>query len=115
MPICIMNTTYITIKQSPKKKKIEEKDSGLGEDHKSTQRSNKNDLKKSIVSELTGYKQALRSFRAQDWDKAEMDFFNLSRSHPDRLIYQVYLDRIAIYRQQPPGSDWDGVFTHTSK
>ena len=54
-------------------------------------------------------------FRAQSWDKAELDFFNLSRVYPERMLYQVYLDRIAVYRQDPPGDDWDGVFTHTSK
>ena len=75
----------------------------------------KNDVDKSVASELTAYKQALRSFRAQYWDKAEMDFFNLNRSSPDRKLYQIYLERIAIYRQEPPGEDWDGVFVHTEK
>jgi adenylate cyclase len=75
----------------------------------------KNDIDKSVTSELTSYKQALRSFRAQKWDKAEIDFFNLNRSNPDRKLYQEYLDRIIHYRANPPGNDWDGVFTHTSK
>ena len=75
----------------------------------------KNDLEKSVTSELTAYKKALMNFRAQSWDKAELDFFNLNRSSPDRLLYQVYLDRIAVYRRDPPGDDWDGVFTHTTK
>ena len=75
----------------------------------------KNDLDKDTRSELSSYKLALKGFRAQNWDKAEMDFFNLNRSNPDRLLYQVYLDRITHYRNNPPGDDWDGVFTHTSK
>lgn len=75
----------------------------------------KNDLEKSVTSELTAYKKALMNFRAQSWDKAELDFFNLNRANPDRLLYQVYLDRIAVYRSDPPGDDWDGVFTHTTK
>ena len=75
----------------------------------------KNDLEKSVKSELTAYKKALMNFRAQSWDKAELDFFNLNRAYPDRLLYQVYLDRIAVYRGEPPGEDWDGVFTHTTK
>jgi len=74
-----------------------------------------NDLPKSVTSELTTYKQALRGFRSQNWDKAEMDFFNLNRSYPDRPLYQVYLDRITYYRNKPPGKNWDGVFTHTTK
>ena len=75
----------------------------------------KNDLDQEVISELTAYKQALRNFRAQSLDKAEVDFFNLNRDYPDRFLYQVYLDRIAFYRKEPPGDDWDGVFTHTSK
>jgi adenylate cyclase len=75
----------------------------------------KNDIEKSVTSELTGYKKALMNFRAQSWDKAELDFFNLTRSNPDRFLYEVYMDRITAFRNEPPGDDWDGVFTHTSK
>ncbi|MFT5658539.1 MAG: adenylate cyclase, partial [Gammaproteobacteria bacterium] len=75
----------------------------------------KNDLDKEITLELTRYKQALKSFRAQNWDKAEVDFFNLSRTNPDRYLYQVYLNRVTHYRNEPPGDSWDGVYTHTSK
>ncbi|MDH5354015.1 MAG: adenylate/guanylate cyclase domain-containing protein [Gammaproteobacteria bacterium] len=75
----------------------------------------KNDISKTVTSELRSYKQALKSFRAQNWDKSELDFFNLNRSNPNRLLYQVYLDRVAHYRKNPPGDNWDGVFTHTSK
>ncbi len=75
----------------------------------------KNDIDKAVISELTSYKQALRGFRAQNWDRAEIDFFNLSRSNPDRKLYQEYLDRIVQYRAEPPGDDWDCVFTQTSK
>ena len=75
----------------------------------------KNDLDKIVTSELTSYKQALRRFRSQDWDKAEMDFFNLSRANSERFLYQVYLKRISHFRKEPPGDDWDGVFTHPDK
>ena len=75
----------------------------------------KNDLDKIVTSELTNYKQALRGFRSQNWDKAEMDFLHLSRTNPERFLYQVYLKRISHFRKEPPGDDWDGVFTHTDK
>ncbi|MCP4768513.1 MAG: CHASE2 domain-containing protein [Gammaproteobacteria bacterium] len=73
------------------------------------------DVEKSVTAELSAYRKALKSFRAQSWDNAELDFFNLNRSYPDRYLYTVYLNRIAVYRSEPPGDDWDGVFTHTSK
>ncbi|MFT5810952.1 MAG: adenylate cyclase, partial [Rubritalea sp.] len=74
-----------------------------------------NDVDKETELELSNYTQALKCFRAQSWDKAEIDFFALNRSHPDRFLYQVYLDRITYYRSNPPGENWDGVYTHTSK
>jgi len=75
----------------------------------------KNDLEKNVTEELSAYRKALKSFRAQSWDTAELDFFNLNRAYPDCYLYEVYLKRIAFYRKNPPGEDWDGVFTHTSK
>lgn len=75
----------------------------------------KNDLDKAVTSELSRCRQALREFRSQHWDKAEIDFFNLSRSSPERKLYQEYLHRIVHYRAQPPGDNWDCVFTQTSK
>ena len=75
----------------------------------------KNDIEKAVTQELSAYKRALTSFRAQDWDKAELDFFNLNRANPERHLYQLYLNRITIYRSDPPPTEWDGVFVHTHK
>jgi adenylate cyclase len=75
----------------------------------------KNDVAKDVISELARYKQALLAFRNQSWDKAEMEFFSLSRSYPSCLLYQEYMNRITNYRENQPGDDWDGVYTHTSK
>ncbi len=75
----------------------------------------KNDISKDASSELVRYKQALIAFRAQKWDNAEMDFFTLSRLNPDALLFQEYLTRIQNYRKNPPGENWDGVYTHTTK
>jgi adenylate cyclase len=75
----------------------------------------RNDVEKSVIEELGIYRKALAGFRTQSWDKAELDFFNLNRSYPDRYLYEVYLNRINVYRANPPGDHWDGVFTHTSK
>ncbi|MBL7003261.1 MAG: adenylate/guanylate cyclase domain-containing protein [Gammaproteobacteria bacterium] len=75
----------------------------------------KNDISKDLHSELVRYKQALKAFRMQKWDNAEVDFFSLNRAHPDHKLFQEYLNRIQKYRLNPPPDDWDGVFTHTSK
>jgi len=54
-------------------------------------------------------------YRAQHWDLAELQFLNLQKLSPERKLYVVYAERIAYYRQNPPGDDWDGVFTFKSK
>ena len=30
-------------------------------------------------------------------------------------LFSLYEERINIFREDPPGQDWDGVFVHTSK
>jgi adenylate cyclase len=31
------------------------------------------------------------------------------------MLYDVYLERIAHFRAEPPPTDWDGVFVYTTK
>jgi adenylate cyclase len=68
-----------------------------------------------MESELALYREALRLFRAQNWDLAELQFLNLHKSYPERYLYTVYTERIEYYRANPPGEDWDGVFTFKTK
>jgi len=72
-------------------------------------------LDKQWKDELKLYKEALRLYRAQEWDMAEMNLLNLQRSSRSPGLYKMYVERVAEYRQRPPGERWDGVFTHTSK
>ncbi len=75
----------------------------------------RDDLDKQWKDELKLYREALRLYRAQEWDMAEMNLLNLQRTSRMPGLYQVYVERIAQYREHPPGERWDGVFTHTSK
>ena len=64
---------------------------------------------------LARHRGALKLYRAQQWDAAEAEFFSLSRGpHPHR-VYELFMERIAYYRQNPPGENWDGVFTFKTK
>jgi adenylate cyclase len=65
--------------------------------------------------ELAIYGEALKLYRAQHWDLAEMQFINLRSQHPGRYLYEVYIERIAYFRDHPPGEDWDGAFTFKTK
>lgn len=66
-------------------------------------------------NELDMYQDTLKHYRAQEWDVAEQQFRELHKLSPDRYLYEVYLERIAYYREEPPGDDWDGVFTFKTK
>jgi adenylate cyclase len=70
---------------------------------------------KSIRKDLKRFHLGLKHYRAQNWDEAEREIFALSSMDKDRKIYQIYLDRIMKYRENPPSKDWDGSFTHTTK
>ena len=72
-------------------------------------------IDKSVRNSIKKFHHGLSLYRQQKWDDAEKEIFVLSQHDPDCLIYQIYLDRIAYFRQNPPGEHWDGVFTHTSK
>ncbi|MDX9707625.1 MAG: adenylate/guanylate cyclase domain-containing protein, partial [Azospira sp.] len=60
------------------------------------------------LARLQCWHQALHACRAQDWDGAESLLRELARQQP-HFLYDLYLERIARYRQEPPGDGWDGV------
>ncbi len=65
--------------------------------------------------ELALYDAALALFHAQEWDQAEAALLELQKQNPERKLYHLYLDRIAYYRENSPGDDWDGAFTFKTK
>ena len=58
---------------------------------------------------------ALALVRAQKWDEAERALRELLVAYPDNGLYKLYMERIAHYREHPPGADWDGVTTFDTK
>ena len=70
---------------------------------------------KTTLDELKLFQQVLKLYRAQDWDLAEVQLLNLQKSSPECTLYRLYLERITYFRDHPPGVEWDGVFTFTTK
>ena len=64
---------------------------------------------------LEQYYAALQHYRKQQWSAATRIFKRLQQRDPECLLYRMYLQRIELYMVEPPGDDWDGVFTHTTK
>ena len=73
------------------------------------------EVPKEVLDRLKLFQQALKFYRAQDWDKAELQLLNLQRMAPDDALLATYLDRISHLRARPPISPWDGVFDFDSK
>ena len=73
------------------------------------------EVDKAVLEELKMFQQALKMYRKQDWDQAELQLYNLQRMYPECKLYQVYAERVAYFRNNPPGADWDGVFDFLTK
>jgi len=66
-------------------------------------------------TELASYMRALDHYRNRHWVQARTAFENLQAQNPQRLLYQLYQERIAYLVQHPPASDWDGTYTFMTK
>jgi len=65
--------------------------------------------------ELKIWNQALRAYRAQQWDQVEVSLLNLQRMNPHCSLYQVYAGNVSDKRRNPPPSNWDGVTVFDEK
>jgi adenylate cyclase len=70
---------------------------------------------KARAEELKLWGQALKAYRSQAWEQAELVLFNLQRLYPGAPLYSFYSQRVARYRAEPPPPGWDGVTTFKTK
>jgi adenylate cyclase len=67
------------------------------------------------LDEVQAFHRAADAYRRQEWDAAEARFRKLEQGTPGRKLFQLFLERIAKFRTQPPGADWDGAYTFEAK
>lgn len=75
------------------------------------------DASSNILEAAEQFEAALELYRNRQWNKAGLQFQQCMKSsagHNQHLL-QLYLDRIAAMKEEDPGVEWDGVYTHTSK
>jgi len=72
-------------------------------------------LEENESAELRRWEEALRSYRAREWDVAETLLLDLQRADPGCGLYGAYLRKVQEKRRQPPPSDWDGVTVFEEK
>ena len=64
---------------------------------------------------LECYRAGLRRYRERDWHKAGADFERALAAHAGDRPSEIYLERCAYHAENPPPSEWDGVWVHTEK
>ena len=64
---------------------------------------------------LDAFKDGLASYRRQEWDKSESALTAALRHNPDDNLTKIYLARVAMMRENPPGPDWNGTWTMKAK
>jgi adenylate cyclase len=75
----------------------------------------KEELDPSVRNDLARHRGALKQYRAQQWDEAESAFFELKTGAHPHPVYDLMIQRIMEFRENPPGKDWDGAFNFAHK
>ena len=74
----------------------------------------KDGLDEAVRQQAAEFEAAYAAYQKQDWAAAEAALQALNARAP-RPLYDIYLERIAHFREVPPPADWDGVFVYTTK
>lgn len=61
------------------------------------------------------HNEAFKKYLMRDWKGSRELFLGLQSSAQDQKLYQIYLDRIEIFKQSPPPNNWDGTYVFTTK
>jgi adenylate cyclase len=64
------------------------------------------------------FDEVLKLYKAQEWDAAKSALERLmtsSKAIANPTLFDLYLGRIEQFKQYPPGPNWDGTYTFTTK
>ena len=73
------------------------------------------EVEDTVKSVVRHYADGLLAYRNQRWEEAVSLFSEALSLAPDDGPSQTMLSRCRAFKDSPPGKDWDGVFTMTSK
>jgi adenylate cyclase len=73
------------------------------------------EISSSKKSEVADFSEALKEYRSQNWDAAQEQFSCLQVKCDNTQLYQVFLDRIEMFRIDPPEPNWQGDYVFGSK
>ncbi len=61
------------------------------------------------------YREALKHFRAKEWDESEALFKRILTKLPNDGPTKKFVERCKTYRKNPPPKNWDGVYKMETK
>lgn len=64
---------------------------------------------------IDGFTHALALYRNRKWDQAQDAFKEVLGSYPEDKASLLYLERIRLFRENPPPPGWDGITVFTTK
>lgn len=68
-----------------------------------------------MMNMLNAFSYGLDAYRKGEFGEAEQSFSEAQRLHPKDLCTQMYLERCAYLKANPPGPEWNGVWVMKSK
>jgi adenylate cyclase len=68
-----------------------------------------------LMEVLNYFRDGLALYRSREWDKAVARFEEALCVNPNENICQMYIDRCVLFREEPPGEDWDGGWIMKTK
>lgn len=74
----------------------------------------KKDAAPELLNEIALSDSGFDLYLKKDWDKAKAIFEKLNE-HTHNKFYKIYIDRIDVFKTDPPPVEWDGTYVHTSK
>jgi adenylate cyclase len=72
-------------------------------------------LEPQAAEELRTWGAFLEAYRAQDWDKGELQLVKLQRLDAKKYLYELYAQRVASMRSLPSDPGWDGATNFETK
>jgi adenylate cyclase len=64
---------------------------------------------------LSRFIAALALYRENNWSEARSAFESLAKDFPQDKPSKIYWERCEFFEQNPPPTDWDGVFNREEK
>lgn len=73
------------------------------------------DLPKETAETLKHFRSGFEKYHAMQFELAKYDFESALKITPDDEPSKLYVERCEDFLQNPPGADWDGVYTMKTK